>query len=122
MTKEGFREFVKTKPSLASYVNNGKMTWQKFYEMYDLYGEDNDIWKQYNNNYQREKVATTAASEVGFKQIFNTLKGMDLTQVQNGITSIQKGIDVLQDLFSKGKGTSTRDTYEPRPMYKYFDD
>ena len=47
MKKEEFKEFVKKNPRLITYVKNNEMTWQKFYEMYDLYGETNDIWNEY---------------------------------------------------------------------------
>ena len=26
------------------------MTWQKFYEIYDLYGEDDSIWNDFKDN------------------------------------------------------------------------
>ena len=35
MSKDAFKSFVKLNPSLASFVNNNTMTWQKFYEIYD---------------------------------------------------------------------------------------
>ena len=43
-TKEKFKIFVKKNPILIKYVQNGSMTWQKFYEIYDMYGEDNNAW------------------------------------------------------------------------------
>ena len=62
MKQEEFKNFVRTKPELIKYVQNGKMTWQKFYEMYDLYGEDNivyiSIYDRDNNNYYNEIVKT----------------------------------------------------------------
>lgn len=121
MALNDFKEFVGKKPTLASYVNNGNMTWQKFYEMYEMYGSNNDIWNNYNNNYVKETLAT----DIGLKQIFNTFKSMDLATVQNGIGSIQKGINLLQELFVKNKGVSTSvrtSEYEPRPLHRYFDD
>ena len=47
--KEEFKEFVKKNPSLINHVNNNQMTWQKFYELYDMYGDNNDIWDKYIN-------------------------------------------------------------------------
>ena len=45
--KEEFKTFIKNNPGFIKYVNNGEMTWQKFYEMYDLYGEENSVWDDY---------------------------------------------------------------------------
>ena len=37
MTKENFKIFAKNHPELLDYIKSGEMTWQKFYEIYDLY-------------------------------------------------------------------------------------
>ena len=36
MSKEEFKGFVQKNPKLIEYVRNNEMTWQKFYELYDL--------------------------------------------------------------------------------------
>ena len=41
--KDDFKEFASKNPSLAKYIENGEMSWQKFYELYDIYGEDVNI-------------------------------------------------------------------------------
>ena len=46
---------------------------------------------------------------------------MDLETVQKGITNIQKTIGILQDM-GFGKEEVVKAPYEPRPMYKYFED
>ena len=47
MTKiDNFKDFVKRNPNLVTYVKKGQNTWQNFYELYDLYGEDNSIWNK----------------------------------------------------------------------------
>ena len=53
MKNEAFKKFVRTKPELIKYVQSGQMTWQKFYELYDLYGEDEKIWNKYILNDER---------------------------------------------------------------------
>lgn len=47
MSKESFKEFVRKNPKLVTHVNSGDMNWQKFYEMYDMYGEENEVWTPY---------------------------------------------------------------------------
>ena len=48
--KSEFKAFVKNNPSLIKYVKNNEMTWQKFYEIYDIYGEDESVWNKYIKN------------------------------------------------------------------------
>lgn len=110
-----FKSFVRKNPRLINHVRSGEMTWQKYFEIYDLYGEDSNAWKDYTE----ETVATTAAvSSAGF---LDFLKNLDLDSVQNGVNSIQRVVGVLQDLSSKDSGPKTSE-YKPRPIYKSFDD
>ena len=96
---DDFKLFVKNNPRLINHVKSGSMTWQKFYEMYDLYGESNDVWKDYIA--AGTTAAATAASSAGFLDFF---KNIDLDGVQNGVNSIQRVIGVLQEI--SGKDTS----------------
>ena len=45
--KDEFKNFVKKNPSLIKHVKDGSMSWQKYYEIYDMYGEDENAWKDY---------------------------------------------------------------------------
>lgn len=111
--KEEFKEFIRRNPNLIRYVNNGEMTWQKFYEMYDLYGESDDAWREYKNEERKSNVAVTS-----FTDFLAWLKTIDLDSVQEGINNVGKVINVIGDLSKK----DLKDTYEPRPLYKHFDD
>ena len=127
MKKEEFKEFVKNNPKLITYVKNNEMTWQKFYEMYDLYGESNDIWKDYieKNNIQEqqervEKNIKTGVSGLALNQVVNWLKNVDLDGLQEGIGNVQRVLGVMQDFTKKDK--VDQPTYKPRPLYKHFED
>lgn len=102
-----FKSFVKKNPSLVKKVNDGSMTWQKFYEMYDLYGEDNNIWKSY----------LEGASVAGISDLISYFKNLNLDSIQNGVNNIQRVLGVLGDIKS-----NTKEEYKPRPIYKHFDD
>ena len=43
MEKEKFKSYVKLHPELITFVKNNEMSWQKFYELYSLYGEDEKV-------------------------------------------------------------------------------
>ena len=122
MSKEEFKSFVRKNPSLIKYVNNNSMTWQKFYEMYDMYGESNDIWNNYlgttSNNIV--KTNTLSSSENAFRELVNTVKTINLEKVQKGINSLQKTISLVQELGSSNNTTPKE--YERRPIYKQFAD
>ena len=102
---------MRKNPRLINFVRNGDMTWQKFYEIYDIYGDSKDAWKDYL------EVATVGAATS--TSLLDFFKNIDLDSVQNGVNSIQRVIGVLQDMGGKKEETSE---YKPRPIYKSFDD
>ena len=124
MAKEDFKRFVRSHPELVNYVNSGKMSWQKFYEMYDIYGENNSIWLNYQDTRNMEtKTETTSklASTVGdtsLKDLFNMVKKIDLESVRKGAEGLQKAISLVQDFGS----TKTTNNYQARPLYKHLED
>ena len=124
MKKEEFKEFVKKNPKLITYVKNNEMTWQKFYEMYDLYGEDENIWKDYLTTKEEVKEVVKATTPVfGLSEVVNWFKNVDLDGLQEGIGNVQRVLGVVQDFSKKDNTTSTTNqTYKPRPLYKHFED
>lgn len=118
--KESFKEFVKKNPRLISFVKKGDMTWQGFYEIYDLYGEENDAWKEYLEETKVQEVAATTTG-LGVAEILSWLKNVNLDTLQEGVNSLQRVIGVVQDLGSKEE-TEKKEEYKPRPIYKHFED
>lgn len=116
MSVDSFKKFVKDRPSLAGYVSRKEKTWQDFYEMYELYGESSEVWNSY--------LKTSGSSPLTIKDLFGMFKDIDVSQLQDSINSIQKGIGYIENIVGSNEGVSTpkRSTYEARPMYRYFDD
>lgn len=123
MSKENFKSFARIHPELANFVNTNQTSWQKLYELYDIYGENSSVWNNYlpQNNFLNttESIKTLSNTTVG--DFVNTVKNIDLETVQKGINNIQKTIGLLQDM-GLGKEEVVKAPYEPRPMYKYFED
>ena len=109
---EDFKLFVKNNPTFAEYIKDGSMTWQKFYELYDMYGEDSSVWDEYKNS---KKKTTT------FTDVINLAKNIDVDKFQEGIGSLSKAVGLFSDLFVNN-GSSTNSTYKPRAIYRRFDD
>ena len=118
---EAFKGFVNKNPRLITYVKKGEMTWQQFYELYDLYGESDDAWKSYLTEETKETEAVTTGFGVG--EIVSWLKNINLDSLQEGVNSLQRVVGVLQDLGNKDNSeTNTKEEYKPRPIYKHFED
>ena len=120
MSKENFKSFVAKNPHLAKSVMNGKTTWQNLYEMYDLYGEQSEVW----NEFKASDEDSSRDSTPGFKDLINTFKNLNMDNVQKNISSLQKAVDFLGD-FTTGKAAKPNvvdKVYNPRPLNKFFDD
>lgn len=113
MSKESFKEFVRKNPKLLTHVHNGDMNWQKFYEMYDMYGEEGEVWKDYLLSPKKETSPHT--------EFMDYFKNINLDSIQESVASIQRVLGVLGDLVAT-KDTPTKPSYEPKPIYKHFDD
>ncbi len=120
MSKLEFKEFVKRNTNLIQVVEKGETTWQKLYELYDLYGENNSIWNKYLSSNSNNNVNISSIGN-NVKEIMNFIKGIDLNTVQKGLNSLDKAIEAFKDILpDKAKGSE--ETYEPRPTYRYFED
>ena len=107
-----FKLFVKKNPAFANYIKDGRMTWQKFYELYDMYGENSSIWDEYKE--VSNKKSTTISD------IVNLAKNIDIDKFQDGINSLSKAVGLFSDLFASKEVSN--DTYKPRAIYRRFDD
>ena len=123
MTKiDNFKLFVKNNPNLITYVRNNTMSWQKFYELYDLYGEDNSVWNEYlNKDTTVNSIKTESKKSSKFSDILDMAKNLDTNKLQDGISSVQKAIGLIGDILVKDKKPDAS-TYNPRPIYRRFDD
>ena len=115
---DDFKLFAKKNPSFANYIKDGSMTWQKFYELYDMYGNDNNIWDKYINTRENSNIASASAG-LGLAEAFKWFKNIDLDSVQSGVNNLQKVVDIIQDF---GHKSTKKEEYKPRPLYKHFDD
>lgn len=114
--KEEFKEFIKTKPELIDYVKNKEYTWQDFYEIYDLYGKNEEAWDKYKKIEDRK----TASLE----ELTSLVKNINIDNVQKYINNAQKAINVITELTTKTKvdNVSNIVTKTPRVINKFFGD
>ena len=117
--KEEFKMFVKQHPELIRYVKEDNMTWQKFFEIYSIYGSDQNIWSKYFND--NNSSSSITKDNMSVSDLINMVKNVDLDSVQKNISNISKALGLVQSLITKDEIPNT-DTYTPRPLYKKFED
>lgn len=110
--KEEFKEFAKSHPELVSSVRSGDATWQKLYEIYDIYGEDDRAW----NNYFKKSTSNIS-------NITDIVKNIDMDSVQKHINTAQKALGLVQELTGKSTpNIGSKTPVAPRPINKFFED
>lgn len=113
--KDSFRAFVSKNPILSDYIENNSMTWQKFYELYDLYGEENSVWDKYLNNSKDTRIK----KEDIVSELTSLVKGIDLDSIQNHVNNAQKAINIIQELTKKTPEVINK---VENPLTKFYGD
>ncbi|MGN1379454.1 MAG: spore coat protein YlbD [Bacilli bacterium] len=113
--KDEFKEFAKSNPNLASFVENGQMTWQKFYELYDIYDRDEKVWDKYTKSNSE-----STSSSIG--KINDLIKNVNMDTIKEHISTAQKALDFVQELTSKTSPGTPKKGVSPRPLNKFFED
>ena len=120
---DNFKEFVKNNSFLIGYVKRGSKSWQDVYEMYDLYGDDEEAWGKFLEE-ETNRSSKVESSKGGYlNDIINMAKNVDVDKVQEGISSLQKTLGLFGELFvKKNSDTTNGKEYNPRPLYRRFED
>lgn len=117
--KEEFKSFARLHPELLDYIRNKEMTWQNFYEIYDIYGNDENAWAKYLNK------QTTVNPKDTVNVLTEKLKTMDMNSIQEHIKTAQKALNIVSELTGKSDVASSLTSSipkVPRPINKFFED
>ncbi len=87
---DDFKLFIRNNPKIYKSVINKKTTWQELFELYDIYGENNEIWDDYNE------------TKDGFNlnKILNNLKNINSETLESNIDNLQRATKFLEDITS----------------------
>ena len=107
--KDNFKEFIKNKPELVEYIKNKEMTMQSFYEIYDIYGENEEIWNKYTTTRQTNKIS-------------ELIKKFDPESFEKHIKTAQKALDIFSELAIKKEPIADEIPSIERPINKFFGD
>ncbi len=118
--KEEFKNFARLHPELVSYIKNGDMSWQKFYEIYDIYGEEPSAWSSYLSSSNSSMSVNEATQTITKK-----LQNIDMNSIQEHIKTAQKALNLVSELTGKTETTSPLTASipkVPRPINHFFED
>lgn len=92
--KELFKKFISNHPEILNYIKNKEMTFQSFFEIYDIYGEDESVWNKYFSN-------QTTTDDSRIKELSGILKNINIDSIEHHVNNAQKVIGIIQELTKK---------------------
>ncbi len=114
MTKlDNFKKFIASHPDFIDIVRNNETTWQKLYELYDIYGENEEIWSKY--------IKVSSKDNFSIKGLLNTIKSIDVISLEENINSIQKAVSLVEELTKETKKEETKNPKETKIDTLYGD-
>ena len=90
---DNFKNFVFNHPEFADYVKTNNVSWQSLYELYDIYGEDTNVWSKY--------LSKNETSIFNISGLLDTIKNIDLNSLEENINNIQKAVGFVEELTKK---------------------
>lgn len=90
---DDFKKFMYNHPELIDYAKTNNISYQTYFELYDIYGENESIWKKYTSK--------TIVDSINIKGILDTVKNINLDSLEENISSIQKAVMLIEELTKK---------------------
>ncbi len=118
---EQFREFVKDKPFLQQKVKNHETTWQELYEHFDLYGENDALFKMPQKEEKKETQKEEKKDEDSLSSIFSLLSGLDVDKLSDGLNGMKKVLNILSEVTKSDDGVKFSKKNKTRPYQKEED-
>ena len=94
-TFEEFKEFIKDKQFLKEKVKNKETTWQELFERFDLYGKDDEIFLDKQEEKTEEKKEEKDDSMSSF---LNLISGIDVDKISDGLNGMKKILNILSEI------------------------
>ena len=103
--KDNFKKFINLHPEYIDYIKENNISWQKMFELYDIYGENEKVWEKY--------LSTPSVKDtINIKGLLNTIKNINLDSLEENISSIQKAVGLVEELTKKESEEET--TIKPK--------
>lgn len=107
-----FKEFVRKNPQLIKEVRAEKTTWQELFEDWYILGEDDPRWDEYktstNSTTNETSDEDSKSNQAFLNNILNSLKKMDMNQVQYYIGQLHDALGTAQNLLTQFQTNATK--------------
>ena len=111
-----FKIFIKDQDEVLDKIHKGKLSWQQVYEIYDIHGPTNSLFKQP----KKEETRNSKSSN----QLTNALKAfqdVDMDKISDNLQSLQKVLGIFSE-FSKNNTKVDPSHSMSRGNYKRYND
>lgn len=112
--KSEFKKFLSGHPEILKYIKEKEMTFQDFYEIYDIYGEDANVWDKYFEN-----DIESGSTRDKISELTSIFKNVNMDNIEHHVNNAQKAISIIQELTKKSPEVLTK---VERPLGKFFGD
>lgn len=112
--KSEFKNFISQHPEILKYIKTKEMSFQDFYEIYDIYGEDEVTWNKYFSN-----IDETSSTKDKINELTRLFKNVNMDNIEHHVNNAQKAISIIQELTKKSPEVLTK---VERPLTKFFGD
>ena len=111
--KEKFKQFIRNNKDISKLVLDGKITYQKLYETYDIYGEDKSVWDRLINN-----------NDSFARKAIDYIKKIDTDKLEENVTNIEKALGFLEEiiLYKNDREEKNRKSNKEENLERIFDD
>ncbi len=122
---EEFKDFVRRNMYLKAAVDARLLTWQKVYELYDLFGENAEEFERIRQSMEPKPEeaqvppqSAGTASTASTYDILSILSSIDYNKVSNTIDQLQKILGVVKDFSHTEEPAENKS----RKIFKRFND
>jgi len=113
-----FKLFIKNNSFLIDKVHNKEVTWQKLYEIYDIYGPEHEVFKMKSIPNRPSSLLT----KDGLNTAFNVIKNVDLEKVSNGLENVKKVVGAIQEITKPITKETSIPEYMKKSTFKRYND
>ena len=104
---EQFKKFASNKPFLKKKVDNKETTWQELFEKYDIYGEDDPIFKEEKNSNNQKQ------DNSSFSSFIEMINNIDIDKITEGLNGMKKVLSIISEITQKDEVSSKRKMSQP---------